>query len=79
MANGKKSAKHDPVTYLADRVVFFKATCPDGHAALVTKVHGPHVADVVYWCPKSRSWQEAFSVPFGKPDADGDYFVNPEG
>jgi hypothetical protein len=48
------------------------------HAALITKVHEDGCACLVYWCPESKAWKEAFNVSdFDHSDADRneDYFV----
>lgn len=72
---------HPSKTLLADPVVYYKAGNPQGHVAFVIKTHDddPHMACLVFYCPVSHGWFEAYNVKFGPPvtdESDRDYFVN---
>lgn len=73
---------HPAKTILNEQVCYFPE---DGtsHVAFVIKTHAddPHKACLVYYCPDSHAWKEAYDVRFGKPgptEYGRDYYVNVE-
>lgn len=76
------SHEHAAKTLFADPVVYFPPTPADGvskpHVAFVMKTHDddPHMGCLVFYCPATHTWKEAYNVKFGKTDTGDAYFVN---
>jgi hypothetical protein len=77
--------EHPAKTLFADRVVYHANPDTHGanrpHVAFVIRTHDddPHMACLVFYCPDTHAWHEAYDVPFGDRGDGRAYFTNPEG
>lgn len=72
---------HPAKTLMADPVVYYPAPADSEskpHVAFVIRTHDddPHCACLVFYCPVTHAWKEAYNVKFGNAGSGAPYFVN---